>query len=478
MTQHFKMLVPGAKASGKVDVTAPFDGKLIATIDTGDALAVNTALATADALYKDKKNWLSVELRVTVLTKTAEIMQSRAEELALEAAREGGKPLIDSRVEVARAIDGIKNCIEVMRTNHGEEIPMQKNAASMNRLAFTTHEPIGVVVAVSAFNHPLNLAVHQIGPAIAAGCPVIIKPAGDTPLSCFRLLNILHEAGMPPAWCQGIVTDGNDTATALVSDARVAFFSFIGSAKVGWMLRSKLAPGARCALEHGGVAPVIVAADADLDDTIPLLAKAGFYHAGQVCVSVQRVYAHKSIARKVAGRIADAGKAMKIGDPTSADTDIGPLIRHAETERIHDWVSDAVSKGAELVSGGNKLSPSTYEATVLFNAPDDAIISRNEIFGPVIQVYEYDDIDDAIARANALDVSFQASVFSANIDTCLYAFKHLNGSAIMINDHTAFRVDWMPFAGLKHSGLGVGGIPHTFRDMQIEKMLVMRSKSL
>lgn len=478
MTEHFKMLVPGAEATGKLEVTAPFDGELIATIDTGGSEAVDTALATAEALYKDKKNWLSVELRTEVLAKTAEIMQERAEELALEAAREGGKPLIDSRVEVARAIDGIKNCIEVMRSGHGEEIPMQRNAASMNRLAFTTREPIGVVVAVSAFNHPLNLAVHQIGPAIAAGCPVIIKPAGDTPLSCFRLLNILHEAGMPQGWCQGIVTDSNETATALVSDPRVSFFSFIGSAKVGWMLRSQLAPGARCALEHGGVAPVIVAADADLDDTIPLLAKAGFYHAGQVCVSVQRVYAHKSIARKVAGRIADAGQTMKIGDPTLDDTDIGPLIRHAETDRIHDWVSEAVSKGAELISGGHKLSDSTYEATVLLNAPDDATISQNEIFGPVIQVYEYDEIDDAIARANALDVSFQASVFAKNIDTCLYAFKHLNGSAIMINDHTAFRVDWMPFAGLKHSGHGVGGIPHTFKDMQIEKMMVMRSKSL
>jgi acyl-CoA reductase-like NAD-dependent aldehyde dehydrogenase len=478
MTEHFKMLVPGAKAAGKHEVIAPFDNKLIATIDTGDLKAVDTALATADALYKDRKNWLTVEQRVQVFTKTAEIMQDRAEELALEAAREGGKPLIDSRVEVARAIDGIKNCIEVMRTGHGEEIPMQRNAASMNRLAFTTREPIGVVVAVSAFNHPLNLAVHQVGPAIAAGCPVIIKPAGDTPLSCFRLLNILHEAGMPEGWCQGIVTDSNETATAMVSDTRVAFFSFIGSAKVGWMLRSKLAPGARCALEHGGVAPVIVADDADLDDTVPLLAKAGFYHAGQVCVSVQRVYAHKSIARTLAKRLAEAAGAMKVGDPTLADTDIGPLIRHAETDRIHQWVSEAVAEGAELICGGHDISASTYQPTVLLNPPDNATISRNEIFGPVVQVYEYDNIDDAIARANALDVSFQASVFAKGIDTCLYAFKHLNGSAIMINDHTAFRVDWMPFAGLKHSGYGIGGIPHTFKDMQIEKMMVMRSKSL
>ena len=478
MTDHFPILVPGARPDGRIEVTAPYDCTVIATVDTGGSDAVEQALSTAYALYQDRNSWLPAEQRIEILNKTAAIMQSRFDELAVEAAREGGKPLVDSKVEVARAIDGIRNCIEVLRTEHGQEIPMQKNAASMNRLAFTTHEPIGVVVAVSAFNHPLNLAVHQLGPAIAAGCPVIIKPAGDTPLSCFRLIKILREAGLPDEWCQGIATSSNDVATELVTDKRVGFFSFIGSAGVGWMLRSKLAPGTRCALEHGGVAPVIVAEDADLEDAVPLLAKAGFYHAGQVCVSVQRVYAHASIARDLADRIADAGRKMKIGDPTLPDTDIGPLIRHAETDRIHEWVQDAVNKGAELVSGGNKISDSTYEATVLYNAPDDALISCNEVFGPVIQVYSYDDIDEAIARANALDVSFQAAVFSKNIDTCMHAFKHLNGSAVMVNDHTAFRVDWMPFAGLKHSGYGIGGIPYTFRDMQVEKMMVIRSSSL
>jgi acyl-CoA reductase-like NAD-dependent aldehyde dehydrogenase len=190
------------------------------------------------------------------------------------------------------------------------------------------------------------------------------------------------------------------------------------------------------------------------------------------------VYAHSSIARQLAERIAAAGSNMKVGDPTLPDTDIGPLIRQAEVDRVDEWVQDAVNKGAELISGGSKLSDTTFEATVLFNPPDDAVISCNEVFGPVIQVYAFDDTDEAIARANALDVSFQAAVFSKNIDTCMHAFKHLNGSAIMVNDHTAFRVDWMPFAGLKHSGYGVGGIPYTFRDMQIEKMMVIRSPSL
>ncbi len=478
MTDHFKLLVPRATAASTINVTAPFDGAHIATIETGDATAVEIALNTADKLFIDKKNWLTAEQRAGILTKAADIMQSRFEELALEAAREGGKPLADSRVEVARAIDGMKNCVDVIRSSHGKEIPMAINAASMNRLAFTTHEPIGVVVAVSAFNHPLNLAVHQIGPAIAAGCPVIIKPAEDTPLSCFRLINILHEAGMPETWCQGIVTTDHVAAEKLVTDNRVGFFSFIGSARVGWMLRSKLAAGTRCALEHGGVAPVIVAEDNDMDDTVPLLAKAGFYHAGQVCVSVQRVYAHESIARQLAERIAAAGDKMKIGDPTKHDTDIGPLIRHAETERVDEWVQDAINKGAQCITGGQKISDSCYQATVLFNPPEDAIISKNEIFGPVICVYSYTDIDEAIGRANSLDVAFQASVFAKNIDTCMYAFRQLDASAVMINDHTAFRVDWMPFAGLKHSGHGVGGIPHTIRDMQIEKMMVIRSLSL
>jgi len=478
MSDHFKLLVPGATAAGTVDVTAPYDGAHIASIETGDASAVETALNTAYTLFSNKNNWLTAQQRINVLEKAAGIMQSRFDELAIEAAREGGKPLTDSKVEVTRAIDGMKNCIEVIRSNHGEEIPMGKNAASMNRLAFTTHEPIGVVVAVSAFNHPLNLAVHQIGPAIAAGCPVIIKPAEDTPLSCFRLINILYEAGLPETWCQGIVTTDHDAATKLVSDNRVGFFSFIGSARVGWMLRSKLASGTRCALEHGGVAPVIVSHDTDIDDTVALLAKAGFYHAGQVCVSVQRIYAEKSIARKLAEQIANAGNAMKIGDPTLADTEIGPLIRHAETDRINEWVQDAVSKGAELISGGKKISESCYQATVLFNPPNDATISQNEVFGPVICIYEYEDIDEAIASANSLDVAFQAAVFSKNIDTCMHVFKQLDASAVMVNDHTAFRVDWMPFAGLKHSGHGVGGIPHTFKDMQIEKMMVIRSPSL
>ena len=478
MTEHYALMVPGATATGDVAVTAPYDDAPIATVDTADADVVDTALATAQRLFRDRAGWLNPHRRTEILERAAVIMAERAEHLAIEAAREGGKPLIDSRVEVARAIDGVKLCIETLRTQRGTEIPMNLNPASAGRMAATRLEPIGVVVAVSAFNHPLNLIVHQVGPAVATGCPVIVKPAEVTPLSCIRFVEILREAGLPEEWCQVTVTQGRDVATALVTDPRVNFFSFIGSARVGWMLRSQLAPGARCALEHGGAAPVIVAADADLDDVMPVLAKGGFYHAGQVCVSVQRVFAERSIARDVAQRLAGLGDAMTIGDPTDAGTEVGPLIRPAEVDRVDEWVREAVDGGGELISGGAKVSDSCYQCTVLYDPPADARVSTNEIFGPVICVYPYDDIDEAIGRANALPFAFQAAVCTRDIDTALHCYSQLNASAVMVNDHTAFRVDWMPFAGLGQSGHGVGGIHHTMHDMQIEKMLVVRSKAL
>ena len=332
--------------------------------------------------------------------------------------------------------------------------------------------------AFSAFNHPINLIVHQVGPAIAAGCPVIVKPADDTPLSCYELVSIFREAGLPDAWCQALNTVDHEVAGRLAADPRVAFFSFIGSARVGWMLRSRLAPGARCALEHGGIAPVVVAGDADLDHAVPLLAKAGFYHAGQVCISVQRVYAHRSVARGLAERLAAAGEAMRVGDPTREETDIGPLIRPPEVERVHQWVTEAIDAGAERLCGGNPVAGNGYRPTVLLDPPEDVRVSCDEVFGPVICVYSYDHLDEALARANAPDFVFQAAVFTRDLDTAMAAYRGLAASAVMINDHTAFRVDWMPFAGLRRSGLGVGGIPYTFADMRVCKLMVIRSERL
>ena len=479
MPEHFSHMIVGAiKAAGRLEVRAPYDLSLIASVDTVDGRGVEQALQTAHNLYLNRDAWLPVTQRIEILNKAVEFMQDQVEELALEAAREGGKPLVDSRVEVARAIDGLKICIETLRSDAGEVIPMGVNSASEGRVAFTLHEPIGVVVAVSAFNHPLNLIVHQVAPAVAAGCPVIVKPAPDTPLSCLRFIGILRDAGLPAAWAQALLTVDNQAAGKLIADSRVGFFSFIGSARVGWQLRASLAPGTRCALEHGGVAPVIVESDADLNDMLPLLAKGGFYHAGQVCVSVQRVFVHESLARQVAEGLAAAGRRMSVGDPTLPETEIGPLIRPAEVERVEAWVNEAIDAGCQLMSGGKRISDTSYEATVLFDPPEHCRVSRQEIFGPVICVYSYQSIDEAIVRANSLPYAFQAAVFTRHLDTAFRASKRLAASAVMVNDHTAFRVDWMPFAGLRESGLGIGGIPHTLRDMQVQKMLLFRSREL
>ncbi len=469
------MIESNAAAVGTLTVRSPYDGRILAEAATGSSIHVDDALTTAHAQFRNRNAWLPIPERIAILERTAELMRSQADELALLAAGEGGKPLSDSIVEVTRAIDGVHLCIETLRGRPGNVIPVATTRATAGRVAFTQKEPIGVVVAVSAFNHPLNLIVHQAAPAVASGCPVVVKPAADTPLSCLRFVQLLREAGLPNAWCQVLLTDDRTIAEALVTDPRVAFFSFIGSARVGWMLRSKLAPGTRCALEHGGAAPVILSDNFDFELAVSPVLKGGFYHAGQVCVSVQRVFAPRAVAKKFAEALASAASKLVVGDPTKETTEVGPLIRAAEVTRVADWVDEAVAAGAILLSGGKTVSESCYAPTVLLDPPADARVSTLEIFGPVVCVYSYDDVEAAIQQANALPTAFQAAVFSNDIDSAMQLFRQLDASAIMINDHTAFRDDVMPFAGLRESGLGVGGIPYTMHDMQIEKLMVIKS---
>ena len=472
------MLQSDRPAIGTLAVNSPFDGRELDQVATSGADHVNDALTAAHALFRDRDSWLSVPERLDILNKAAAIMQTQIEELTLLAASEGGKPYTDSKVEVIRAIDGVHLCAEILRSHPGKVIPIGTTPATTGRVAFTQKEPIGVVVAVSAFNHPLNLIVHQVGPAVASGCPVVVKPAADTPLSCIRFVEILREAGLPDGWCQVVVAGDQETAEKLVTDSRVGFFSFIGSARVGWMLRSKLAPGARCALEHGGAAPLFLAPPYNRDAALAATLKGGFYHAGQVCVSVQRVFAPATNATEFAAELADRAFQLRVGPPEDAATEVGPLIRTAEVDRVAEWVDEAVSAGAELLCGGKQFSDTCYAPTVLLNPPSDARVSTLEIFGPVVCVYGYDDLDQAIEQANALPVAFQAAVFTDNVDTANRLYKRLDGTAIMINDHSAFRDDVMPFAGLRESGLGVGGIPYTMEDMRIDKMMVIKSTEL
>jgi len=455
-------------------VVQAYDRAPIAEIETDDAAALERKLQSAERAFQDRDGWLKPHQRIAVLRKLAALMAGKRDHLALQIAREGGKPLADALVETDRAIDGVHNAADELRNFAGREIPMGLSAASENRWAFTTREPLGLVAAISAFNHPLNLIVHQAAPAIAVGCPVIVKPASTTPLSCLDFVALVCEAGLPEPWCQSFVPAGNELAEKLATDRRVAFLSFIGSARVGWALHAKLAPGTRSALEHGGVAPAIVDRSADLDRVIEPIVKGGYYHAGQVCVSTQRLYVHRDIADDFTQKLVARVEKLRTADPTLADTEVGPLILPREAERVADWIEEAVKGGATLAAGGKRLSETSLQPTVLLDPAPDAKISTQEVFGPLVAVYRYGDLDEAVARANSLPTAFQASVFAQDIDVAMRAADRLDASAVMINDPTAFRTDWMPFAGRRESGYGTGGIPYTMRDLAQEKMILMR----
>ena len=451
-----------------------YDRAFIAEVPTDGADQLEQKLARAHEAFADRKGWLKPHQRIAVLEKLATLVEGKREELAMLIAREGGKPLSDALVEAARAVDGVRSAIDELRNFGGQEIPMGLTPASEGRWAFTIREPIGVVAAISAFNHPLNLIVHQVVPAIATGCPVLVKPASTTPLSCIAFVKLVHEAGLAPAWCDVFLPEDSVLAEKLATDPRVAFLSFIGSARVGWSLRSKLPPGTRCALEHGGSAPAIIDRDVDLDAIIEPLVKGGYYHAGQVCVSTQRIFVHDAIHDALVARLVQRVAALRVGDPRAKDTEVGPLILPKEVERVASWVEEAVATGGGIATGGKRLGETTYAPTVLLEPAAGAKVSREEVFGPVTCVYRFTELDRAIATANSLPLAFQSSVFTQNLDVALRAAEQLDAATVLINDHTAFRADWMPFAGRKHSGYGIGGIPFTMHDMTQHKMIVLR----
>lgn len=290
-------------------------------------------------------------------------------------------------------------------------------------------------------------------------------------------MDLLKEAGLPEDWCRAVICD-NEIAEKLATDQRVNYLSFIGSSRVVWYLRSQLAPGTRCALEHGGVAPVIVDKGADIEDMLPLLVKGAFYHAGQVCVSVQKIFVHENDCDHFSAELVKLASTLKIGDPANEETDVGPLILPREVDRVESWVNEALDMGGKLLCGGKRISDTCYEPTIILNPPHDAKVSTDEIFGPVVCIYSYTDRDQAIHAANALDYHFQASVFTRDINVAIDTVHKLNATAVMVNDHTAFRADWMPFGGRDSSGIGMGGIPYSIHEMTREKLMVIKSPML
>ncbi len=451
-----------------LEVRSPYDYSLIKEFELDSIGDVQRKISLADETFKDQEKRFNKVKRVAVLEKAASLLEGKKNEFTKTIALEGGKPLKDALVEVLRAIDGIKHVISELRNFSGREIPMGLSSSSLNKKAFTVREPKGLVVAVSAFNHPLNLIIHQVVPAVAVGCPVIIKPDLRTPISCVKFVELLYQAGLDKTWCQ-VSLCKDHVAEEIVKDKRNTFLSFVGSESVGWHLRSVLPKGAGCTLEHGGVAPVIVDETADIKKTIPALVKGGFYHSGQVCVSVQRVFIHKIIKDKFLNLFIEEIKKLKVGDPLKEDTDLGPLIEPSQVDRILNWVKES---GGEILIGGNKISEKEFSPTLLLNPDLEAKVSNQEIFGPVVCVYVYENIDEAIKKANGVDFAFQASIFSNNHKNIMKATKELQANAVMVNDHTAFRVDWMPFGGYKSSGLGVGGFKSSFKDLTNEKLIV------
>ena len=458
-------------------VFSPYDRTMIEEIPMHSESDLHRMLSRAEQLFLDRREWIPKFRRIEILENIQQLMTDRKDVIIKTATLEGGKPLKDTQVEMVRAINGVKLAIQALGNLKGEEVPMGLTAASQNRMAFTFREPIGIVASISAFNHPINLIVHQAIPAIAVGSPVIIKPALTTPLTCLLLTELFREAGLPQGWCEPLICD-NEVAEMLATSSRIGFMSFIGSAKVGWQLRSRLSPGTRCALEHGGAAPVIVEPDADINSMVPALVKGGFYHAGQVCVSVQRVFVHEAIQETVLEEMIRQTYEVITGDPMLESTGSGPLILPKEVDRVESWVQEAADLGGKILCGGKRISETCFEPTLILNPPDHARVSVNEVFGPVVCVYTYSDRQEAIQRANSIPYHFQAAVFTKNIDNAMECIYGLNASTVLVNDHTAFRVDWMPFAGRDQSGLGIGSIPHTMLDMSREKMLVIKSDRL
>jgi acyl-CoA reductase-like NAD-dependent aldehyde dehydrogenase len=466
--------MPAVQEKSMLQVVQAYDRSPIKEVASDDAGALEAKFARALSVFNDRDHWLEPYERAGILYRLALLMDGERDQLSRLIAREGGKPLTDAIVETGRAIDGVRNAAEELRNFAGREIPMGLTQASAARWAFTIKEPIGVVAAISAFNHPLNLIVHQVAPAIATGCPVIVKPALPTPLCCIELVRLAHEAGLPEPWCQTLLTGDTALSEKLATDPRAAFLSFIGSARVGWYLRSKLPPGTRCGLEHGGAAPVIVDRTADLDSAVESLVKGGYYHAGQVCVSVQRIFVHAEIHARFLDRLVARVEKLRVGDPLLLETEVGPLILPREADRVQSWVEEAVAKGARVATGGERLSPTTLRPAVVVDPPADAKLSQLEVFGPVTCVYRFTEMDEAIKTANSIPFAFQAAIFTQELDRALRAAERLNASAVMVNDHTAFRADWAPFAGEKQSGYRIGGIPWTMREMTEEKMIVFR----
>ena len=475
---RYPLELPGYRA-GQPDFRSrvcPFDRQPVAEVEFAGEQALTHALAVARRTQDESWRKTPAWRRAEILRAVAARIRDDRDRLAMLIATEGGKPLKDARVEADRAAVTLEQCAAAALAVCGEEIGMQRAPGTENRLAFTIREPIGVVLAICAFNHPLNLACHQVGAAIAGGNCCLLKPASSTPVSSILLARIFADCGLPEGVLQVVPVPGSQSGL-LVASPLVDFISFIGSAEVGWGIRRQAADGTRLALEHGGNAASIVLDDADLDRAVPLIARGAFYHAGQVCVSTQRLYVDRRIEPEFTRRLLEAARPLVCGDARDPATDVGPLIEPVEVQRVQAWIAEAREGGAELLLGGEPLSETVYGTTVLRGAPEESKVIAREIFGPAVVIQPVDGLAEAIEKVNRSENPFQSSIFTQDLDRALHAAREVRANAYRVNDLTAFRVDWMPFGGGKNAGLGLGGTDHGVLEMTVEKLIVLNLAS-
>jgi acyl-CoA reductase-like NAD-dependent aldehyde dehydrogenase len=446
-----------------------YSGEVVSTVSIAERLHVDQAISTAFETYKQDK--LTPYQRYEILNKTAQIMKERREEFARTISLEVGKTIKEARVEVDRSIQVMILSSEEAKRIAGEIVPIESGPGNENKMGYYIRCPIGVICAITPFNLPLSLSCHKVGPAIAAGNTVVWKPASDTPLSAYLLIQALSDAGLPAGYVNLICGSGSTVGEWLLEDHRIGKYTFTGSSGVGKHIKEK--SGLRSvSLELGNNSPNIVHHDADLDLAAKMCTLRGFINAGQTCVSVQRIYVHQSVKEEFIGKLSEYTSQLKVGDPLDDTTDVGPLISLKEANRVKEWIDEAVDQGARIVYGGEQKGEIVIP-TILDHVTNEMKVACQEVFGPVVTVMPYEDLDDAIEQSNNSDYGLQSAIFTTNINTAMYAVKKLDTGGVVINDASTFRADLMPYGGIKDSGIGREGPKYAIEQMTNLKMVVI-----
>lgn len=452
------------------EVRSPYDGAPVGAVPACSEADLDRAVAVA--LARHHSGPPPAHERAAILDRAAALLLGRLDEFAESIAREAAKPITTARVEAERAVDTIRFSAAVARTFTGEMVPMDASAAGVGKLGYVMRVPIGVVAAISPFNFPLNLVCHKIAPAVAAGCPVVLKPASATPLTALRIARLFEEAGLPPGWLN-VVTCGGAVANHLVEHPDVALITFTGSPEVGWGIRARAARK-RVGLELGNNAPVILEPSADLDLATSKIAVGGYAFAGQSCISVQRAYVHRSLHGQFVEALAEKVAALTVGDPMDPATNVSALINPKETERVAGWLDEAVAQGAGILVGGDRAEHGVLRPTLVDAVTPDMKISNTEVFGPVVGVTAYDTFDEAVALANDTRYGLQAAVFTSDITTALAAASRLDFGGVLINEVPTWRADQQPYGGVRDSGNTREGPAYAVEELTERRMVVIQ----